>query len=78
MRSDLALDSLTSSIERNIADVNPAIVVQFTVFKAQIRDILLRERLMASLSGFFGLLAGLPATIGLYGVISYMIARRRN
>jgi ABC-type antimicrobial peptide transport system permease subunit len=43
-----------------------------------IRDTLQRERLMASLSGFFGLLAGLLATVGLYGVISFMLVRRRN
>ena len=39
---------------------------------------LLRERLMATLSGFFGGLAVLIATIGLYGVMSYTVARRRN
>ena len=33
---------------------------------------------MATLSGGFGLLAGLLATLGLYGVIAYMVARRRN
>jgi len=43
-----------------------------------LQESLLRERLMATLSGGFGLLAGLLATLGLYGVISYMVARRRN
>jgi putative ABC transport system permease protein len=46
--------------------------------ETQVRDSLLRERLMATLSGLFGALAGLIATIGLYGVMSYMVARRRN
>jgi len=43
-----------------------------------VRDSLMRERLMAMLSGFFGLLAGLLATIGLYGVMAYTVERRRN
>ena len=38
----------------------------------------MRERLMAMLSGAFALLAGLRATVGLYGVIAYMVARRKN
>ena len=46
--------------------------------QSQVRDSLMRERLMATLSGCFGALAALIATIGLYGVMSYMVARRRN
>jgi putative ABC transport system permease protein len=52
--------------------------VSFTSLKTQMLDTLARERLMATLSGFFGALAGLLAVIGLYGVIAYTVARRTN
>jgi len=39
---------------------------------------MLRERLMATLSGFFGVLALLLASIGLYGILSYGVASRTN
>jgi ABC-type antimicrobial peptide transport system permease subunit len=59
-------------------EAHPATVVDFRTMQSQIEDSLLRERLMATLSGFFGGLAALIAMIGLYGVVSYSVARRRN
>ena len=45
--------------------------------QTNIRDSLLRERLMAALSGFFGALATLLAMMGLFGVtLSNFVARR--
>jgi predicted permease len=39
---------------------------------------LVQERLIATLSSFFGTLAVLLAALGLYGVMSYAVARRTN
>ena len=70
--------ALLNSVKSTITTLSPSIGIEFRSFSAQIQESLLRERLMAVLSGGFGLLAGLLATLGLYGVISYMVARRRN
>src|SRR5439155_932525 len=78
VRSAAAANATISAIDRALSRDYPAITFNFSVLKAQIRESLLRERLMATLSGFFGALAMLLATIGLYGVMSYMVVRRRN
>ena len=69
--------AVTAAVTRAIAEVHPAITIQYQSVRAQVEQSLLRERLMATLSGFFGGLAVLIATIGLYGVMSYMVMRRR-
>jgi putative ABC transport system permease protein len=56
---------------------HPDILVSYQTLDDQIHASLVRERLMATLSGFFGGLAGLLAGVGLYGVMSYLVARRR-
>jgi predicted permease len=61
-----------------VAAMSPSISIQFRPFSEQIKESLLRERLMATVSGAFGFLAALLATLGLYGVIAYMVARRRK
>ena len=78
VRSDEEPTALISSIKSTSAAINPAIVLSFNMLKTQIREGLLRERLMAALSGFFGVLATVLAMIGLYGVISYLVVRRRS
>ena len=51
---------------------------EFAVLKEEVQAQMVRDKLMAMLSGFFGLLAVLLATVGLYGVIAYLVASRRG
>jgi putative ABC transport system permease protein len=78
LRADAPLTSITSQVLSIVGQASSNIIVQFQTLPSMVRNSLLRERLMATLSGFFGALAGLIATIGLYGVMSYTVARRRN
>jgi putative ABC transport system permease protein len=58
--------------------VDPLATIQFRTLAAQVDESLARERLLATLSGFFGGLALLLAMIGLYGVTSYNVTQQRN
>jgi putative ABC transport system permease protein len=78
VRSSAQLTQMTGAIGALLHDMSPAAVVQYQTMASQVKNSLLRERLMATLSGFFGGLAALIAMIGLYGVMSYSVMRRRN
>jgi predicted permease len=76
--SSLSPAAVAAAAKIQIAGKHPAVIMEFSDFQVLIRDGLVEERLMALLSGFFGVLATLLTMIGLYGVISYIVAMRRN
>jgi predicted permease len=78
LRTNAPLGEFFHNATAAAAEIHPEIGVDFTVLTAQIQNSLMRERLMAALAGAFGLLAGVLAVLGLYGVIAYMVERRRN
>jgi predicted permease len=72
----------TAGVERAVRQLfeqkHPGMNMQFANFEQGIRDNLVGDRLMAMLSGAFGLLAALLVVVGLYGVLSYFLAQRRG
>jgi putative ABC transport system permease protein len=78
IRSQLSGGGVLQSVKDAIMGVSPDIDIQFKVLSTQIRESLVQDELMATLCGFFGVLAVLLAAIGLYGVISYTVAQRTN
>jgi predicted permease len=69
------------SIERRLAQAlsrtDANLAFSFRDYGDQLRATVVQERLVAMLSGFFGGLAMLLAALGLYGVTSYSVGRRR-
>jgi len=64
---------------KTLAGINPNLaVVKFQTFDQQIADRFNHDRLIAQLTAMLGCLALVLATIGLYGVTAYTVARRTS
>ena len=77
VRTTLAPEQLFSAVRAKVREKDPGIPIYgMRTTEEQITNSLSIERLIASLSAVFGFLATLLATIGLYGVMAYTVARR--
>jgi ABC-type antimicrobial peptide transport system permease subunit len=70
--------SLARSLVDAIGRVDRSLSLTFRPLREQVDAQLVRERLVAVLSAFFGLLALVMAGVGLYGVTAYAVSCRRT
>jgi putative ABC transport system permease protein len=77
LRTSARPSALVPSVQESVASVSKAIPLEFHTLAEQVDDSLVQERLLATLSTFFGALALVLAMIGLYGALSYLVAQRQ-
>jgi putative ABC transport system permease protein len=72
------MDVTAAGVRATLQAVIPGVRDSLRVLDEWVDESLVRERLMAALSGWFGALAVVLTGVGLYGVISYTVARRTH
>jgi len=66
-------------IRRTLAGVDPNLtIMDLRTFESQVAGNFNQDRLLARLTSLFGVLALILASVGLYGVMSYFVARRTS
>jgi predicted permease len=69
-------DAAFAAIRAAVAQIDPALPVSLTTFAEQIEQSLRTERMLAALSTGFAMMALLLSTVGLYGVMSFVVTQR--
>jgi ABC-type antimicrobial peptide transport system permease subunit len=70
-------EQMFGAVRRTMQQIDASLpVTDMKTLEHQVDNSLVMERLVAMLSSAFGLLATLLASIGLYGVMAYSVARR--
>jgi ABC-type antimicrobial peptide transport system permease subunit len=77
VRTDANPDRISEALRRELQQMDSAVPLLSTrTIQQEIDNNLLQEKLVATLSGFFGALALALASVGLYGVIAHSATRR--
>ncbi len=72
-------EAVAAAVQRIVRDVLKTMpVMRITTLAGQVDSNIVPERLIATLSEFFGALGAVLAGIGLYGLLAYTVARRTN
>jgi predicted permease len=79
LRTDVDPTSVVASVRRVVSQAVPNVTVgRVTTLTEQLDASIVVERLIALLSGAFGVIGALLAAIGLYGLLAYTVSRRRT
>ncbi len=77
VRTERSPESAMLAVRAAVRELDPAIPLSgMKTLEQQLDESLVAERMIATLSSVFGVLATVLATIGLYGVMAYMVERR--
>jgi putative ABC transport system permease protein len=76
VRSAALPASVAKQVREAVAHLDRNILVETETLQTYVDGSITRERLLAMLSGFFGVISLLLVAIGLYGVMAYSVARR--
>lgn len=79
VRTSLEAEQMTQQVRRVMSGLDPDLPLEdMRTFETQISNSLRGDRIVVQMAGAFAALATLLATLGLYGVISYGVTRRRR
>jgi predicted permease len=79
VRTQTASDAAYSMVRREVQQLDAGMpIYELKTLEGQLDETLLTDRLIATLSAAFGFLATVLASVGLYGVMAFVVARRRK
>jgi ABC-type antimicrobial peptide transport system permease subunit len=76
LRASLPTEALVAAIRREFAAAGMHLADEPKPIRQRIDESVYQDRLLATIGGFFGILALALAAVGLYGVVAYGTARR--